>query len=506
MPNFDLIDEPWLDFSTLEGHTIRCSLKETFEQAHKLCHVAESSPLLAFGVYRFLVAVAHWVRPIADEAQWHSLWRRSAFPADLIGSLLQRAEAKFNMLGNPPRFYQHPASTTSKSISIGQLALELPSGTNINHFWHGYDHDHALCLPCTAKCLLTLAPFAPQGGQGHRPSINGNPPLLYHIPIGQTLFQTILLNLPVAQYDDLWPCLTPSDLPAWERHLKTQPRDPLQPVGLLEGLTWQPRRPWLCDPEQGVCSLCGAHALVVRAMVWQTHGDSRFTTVAGKSKERPWSDPHIALERPDGPGLRPKDADPAWELARIRTVLPAPPQEPPVPAPILRQLARLCSSGALDGVEPLTILQISFRAKQAIPESSEAKAYRLPPTLLGNPDGCLVVRAELERLSKAVNAALRCFSKAQHADPPSLKNPKKLRLRLSRHIYRTTAMRVTEALPRLPANPTTEHPVLQELRAALARDTTTLVATLPLGRPTDSLWHRPQLQTAIENAVNRSFK
>ena len=81
----------------------------------------------------------------------------------------------------------------------GSFRVDVPAGTAVTHYRHGSDDECAFCPTCVAACLTGVPAFASSGGAGIKPSINGVPPI-YVLPVGKTLFESLLLSLVIPDY------------------------------------------------------------------------------------------------------------------------------------------------------------------------------------------------------------------------------------------------------------------------------------------------------------------
>lgn len=395
MPTFNLITEGWLACNHIDGQAKRWGLRDILANAHRIRELAEPSPLAQFGGYRLLIALVHWLRPIQTVAQWQGLWHAARFPELLMDELHERGRGRFDLFDEVRPFYQHPHEAKgSKPMTVAYLALEMPTGTSINHFCHVRDGEHAFCPPCCAKGLLALSAFATQGGAGKPMSINGAPPV-YALPCGDNLFQTLLLNLPILELTHVWGPRVDGDLPAWARRGKP-PRPSIdRPVGLLEGLTWQPRRTHLLPLEDPArCTCCGEHtSIVVRSMRFPRGGDSR----GPRDNARPWTDAHVPLEKADANPLRPRAA-PQFSCQQWQALLPTEEASDGQPPAVLQQAAVLARTGALADLRSIVVGQIALHAQKGRLVRWLRARFTLPIAVIADDEACAVLRTEIDML------------------------------------------------------------------------------------------------------------
>lgn len=287
---FDLLTDPWITVRSVAGNTEPVSLRELLLRALELEAIAEPSPLATFGVYRLLAAVLHQYLELPDEEAWQEVWHAERLPEAFFARLEAGCAGRLRLFDAERPFYQSGdvrlgSKPTEPLKSVGYLAPEAATGTNVAHFAHAGEAEHAFCPACCARGLVQLPVFATAGGAGIKPGINGVPPL-YVLPRGKTLFHTLLLNY----FPELRPPLAdPADPgPLWETGGSVEARKEKDRTGFVESLTWPPRRVRLFPGPGGLCSRCGeAVPVLVRRMV--------FAQGWSRRKELPlWRDPWAA--------------------------------------------------------------------------------------------------------------------------------------------------------------------------------------------------------------------
>jgi len=315
--DFDLLTDGWIPVVDVQGKRQELSLLDCLEQAAHLREVSDPSPLVTFGIYRFFGAMLQTYLPLADEYDWAEVWEAERFPPDLLRAMQQRCVGKLRLFDSKRPFYQSGDISLAEKPAegfktVGYLRPEDSTGTNVVHFSHRGDLEHAYCPICCAHGLLVLPPFAMSGGAGIRPSINGVPPY-YVLPAGETLFATLMLNYVLPGFQ---PALASKDDPGplWEVGGPIKVKDERSRAGFMESLTWPPRRIRLFPGPSGRCSACGRQAAtLVRQMV--------FVQGRSLSKSLPtWDDPWAAfverwdkmLRQSTRVPLRPREERDVW--------------------------------------------------------------------------------------------------------------------------------------------------------------------------------------------------
>jgi len=300
---FNLIDEPFIPCRSMDGVTRLQNLRETLLQSHQVADIADASPLTTFALYRFLLASVH---RCLDRDDWQTIWDAGRLPVEEIEKYLKQYRRRFDLFDPERPFLQRIVVGSPSLRPVSDLIAELHTDTNINHSLHTYDDSVSLCLTCCTHGLLRLAPFCGQGGQGKAPSINAPPPV-YFLPLGRSLFQTLLLSwasLEVVTGDPL----------LWED------ARPGEKVGPLEALTWEPRTVQLRPQEADgtPCTVCKRNgSRMVREVVFQKGRDRSGARV------RDWRDPHAAYE----------DMVEGKPAKRIRTLVPPEPVQNAIASP-----------------------------------------------------------------------------------------------------------------------------------------------------------------------------
>lgn len=301
-PPFDLRIERWIPVVRLDGTRDEINLVEALLQAPQLREISDPLPTVEFGLYRLLVALVLDIFAPGGLTGLRDLRATGSFDEARVREyLFEKYGDRFDLFHREFPFLQSPGMDAESAKPLAGLLHPIPSGTNANHFHHGHESDFGVCPAAAARLLTTIAPFTTAGGAGLSPSINGSPPW-YVLPRGRYLFETLCLNVPADL--GLFRYAIERSSPAWGRTKPVTP-DRRTEAGLVESLTWQPRRIQLLAGESGTCSLSGRESqTLVRTM--------RFT--AGFGAGFPWTDPNAGyVFRSDDIGiLRPQEDRAVW--------------------------------------------------------------------------------------------------------------------------------------------------------------------------------------------------
>lgn len=235
-PSFNVLTEPWIPVIRLDGSRDELGILPCLEHAHELREIRDPSPIIEFGLYRILVAfvldalILAGQRP-EDPIDLRSLIRTGHFDVELLRAYTDKCGTVFDLFDDAQPFLQVPLPN-AKAKALAGMFPAVPSGTNAGHWHHGHETSLELTAAASARLLTTLAPFMTAGGAGLSPSINGAP-AIYALPTGESLFETIVLNLPIRNRD------SGNGAVAWRSTRK--PGEERTHATTVEAMTWRAR-------------------------------------------------------------------------------------------------------------------------------------------------------------------------------------------------------------------------------------------------------------------------
>jgi CRISPR system Cascade subunit CasA len=177
------------------------------------------------------------------------LWETGQWDARKLDDYLVQYQSRFDLFDEQQPFYQvaqFPQGVDPGPNPVSQLSQELSSGNNPTLFDHHFDLTPRSIPPAeAAQRLVTVQAFTIGFGRSHKegnsyiyrkdgPCTRG---ALFLVQ-GETLFQTLLLNMREYPYAGSRLPDTPNDKPAWEMDNALIPRRDT-PLGYLDYLTWQ---------------------------------------------------------------------------------------------------------------------------------------------------------------------------------------------------------------------------------------------------------------------------
>ncbi|MGW1174700.1 type I-E CRISPR-associated protein Cse1/CasA [Kitasatospora sp. NPDC002543] len=258
MPGYNLVDEPWLTVRPVGGGPpVELGIAEVLARCHELEGlVVEFSTQLPAVLRQVLLPVVADATgaPRSFRQKGERLMREGGFTKDELGSLqryLDEHRAKFDLFDPVAPFGQVAGLRTAKGETKGSAALvaTAASGNNVPLFASRTDADPLDLTPARAAhwlvhthCWDTAAIKTGVVGddQVKAGKTTGNPTgplgqLGVIVPIGRTLYETLLLNLPLTPPKAL-------GVPQWKRGPHGPVWESRAAEGLLDLWTWQARR------------------------------------------------------------------------------------------------------------------------------------------------------------------------------------------------------------------------------------------------------------------------
>jgi CRISPR system Cascade subunit CasA len=301
-----------------------------------LLGITHESPLVGVSVIRLLLAVLHRVYGPRNAASWAVLWRSRAFNMTALDGYLGRWKHRFDLFDGERPFYQDATIPKNLAGPVSKLMHASASGNNATLFDHSVDDDSAAITPQEAALqLVAHHTYAVGGTNTPDPSVpeskytRGAPTVKGALCLvrGDTLYETLLLNLRRYDPEQEVPFGGADDIPAWERPESARVRERI-PSGWLDLLTWQSRR-ILLFPEGDTGAPMVRHVAVLKGesvsdsfalqgkdsmMAWQLLRNAKSRTnpwlPLGFREERAvWRDAHSLFGSFEDRSIRPPILD-----------------------------------------------------------------------------------------------------------------------------------------------------------------------------------------------------
>jgi CRISPR system Cascade subunit CasA len=429
--SFNLWREPWIQLERLEMGLTLTGIEQALIEAADYRGIYESSPLVVAGIHRLLAAVLQHALCPRSKEELIRIRMAERFPVQAILEFGARFAARFDLFSEDEPFLQSadlPLSAGKDAKTIAYLAPEVPAGTGVTHFRHGFDDRQAFCPACAAGCLTTIPAFATSGGSGIKPSINGVPPV-YVLPVGGSLFESLALSLLRPAYYPLTASKS-KDLVWWEREPIVKRSQEVREVGYLHSLTFPARRVRLHpSDEKTVCTRCGMRSeIVVRKMVFEM-GECR------PKEAELWRDPFAAYKLPKKAKDRPTPIRPFSGKALWREYASLFLQEP---ASDQKEIQKTIRPGILEQIEELEPDGRIYRFR-CIGMSTDMKAkvfewldsdFVLPSALLSDENAGFIVSDAIEKASECAKEISGAFRIANSSGSSGAERGYHLRMRM----------------------------------------------------------------------------
>lgn len=254
--SFNLLDEAFIPVIDRTGIHAEVSLKDAILKSTEWVEIQDGSPLVVASLHRFLLAVVHGaLRGPKSVAERIALLNEGKFPEGIFADYFKKWHKKFDIFDPTAPFYQSKDFTAPDPGGINRLAQELARGNNPVLFDHTVEERPPEFTPAKcARLLIAEQTFAMSAGKsflGHTKDAPWSRAAIV-LAHGQTLFETLWLNLLPYDGDSLPIPNEPTDKPVWER----DPEKPSEATsvcsGYLDYLTWQSRTINLhLPPEHG---------------------------------------------------------------------------------------------------------------------------------------------------------------------------------------------------------------------------------------------------------------
>lgn len=336
--SYNLLHQPAIELTGLDGRPAHVSLSSAILDADQYQGIISQVPTAMPSLLRrALLPITLGALGQPDPDIWEQRFRRGAFSDDerqTIENYLRAREDRFHLLGDTGRPFAQAPKLEASNGEIKPVSLLLPhiaTGNNVPFFTPFTDRAGPELSPVEAfealvHCLDWDTAALKSGAAGD-PNVTGgttkgNPTgplgqLGVVIPLGTTLFHTLLLNTP-ARYGGA----APGDRPQWDGGEPPGPTwEERPPVGLMDLFTWPSRRIRLVAEVRpggpvvtGVVCTAGDRISVLPEWephtLWRRAEDKklkgRFVPMRHRSGKAAWRsfDALLALTREDGSSMQ----------------------------------------------------------------------------------------------------------------------------------------------------------------------------------------------------------
>lgn len=394
--SFNLVDQAWIPCVLPDGSRIEFSLRDTLLQAHEIRGVFDQSPLVTAALHRLLLALLHREFGPASQSDWKTLWQARRFDGHKLRAYFSAWYDRFDLFDEKQPFYQvaglEARSREVKEVEVNDLLPDLSRGNNATLFDHTTDSTSPSLKPAeSARAILALQSY--KLGGLFQPGSYSDAPVaraVYFLIEGDTLFETLLLNLVRYYGDDPIPVID-DDLPVWEQK---EAGTSETPRGYLDYLTWQ--TVWLkLLPERtsvGDCEVRKVRLKIGRKFNPEHQtvfdpGCSYTRNPEARENQEPWRFQRYRADRALW-----RDSVPLFRRFSI--------QERIRPPSSLQWVASLVKSGFLSEEKPYRLIAYGQCTEQAKVFFWRTEHLPLPPQYLTNEDLGEALEGALTRAEK----------------------------------------------------------------------------------------------------------
>ena len=170
--SFNILTQPWIPVSEKDGTTKEVGLLEVLEQAHIFCGIQDSSPMVEYSVYRFLIVLLMDMLRPADEETLDELLEEGRFDPDVIHDYVaqcQKEGVSFDLFDSEHPFLQtnYRKDWDREPKPVSTLDYSIPNGNNHIHFEH--KREKVVYTPGKAlRMMLAAQIFCTAAAQGYR--------------------------------------------------------------------------------------------------------------------------------------------------------------------------------------------------------------------------------------------------------------------------------------------------------------------------------------------------
>ena len=221
---FNLLAEPWILATDINGNPISLSLIDVFSRAHEIKALSGELPTQDSAMLRLLLAVLYAAFPYVDEEGlpitaslkpvklWQRLWNRASFPMGVIETYLQKYSERFWLFHPERPFWQVAGLNGGTAYSVSKLIGEISESSNKTRLFQNRSGESkkSLSYAEAARWLLYLNAYddssskPTRGKKLPRIGVGWLGKLGFVYAFGNNLFETLMLNFVLLNNDEKW--------------------------------------------------------------------------------------------------------------------------------------------------------------------------------------------------------------------------------------------------------------------------------------------------------------
>ena len=270
--SFNLLDEPWIRVTRLDGAPDEVSLLALFREATDIAGIHGEIASQDVAILRLLLAISHRTMDGPEDLDtWREYWKDPERLGRDAAAYLERYRERFDLRDPDRPFFQvagiHAAS--GKTSELESLIVDVPNGNPFftTRIAQGLE---SISWAEAARWLVHVHAFDPsgirtgavgdprvKGGRGYPIGPGWTGQIGTVTVTGESLERTLLLNTVVCErLPDLADVDPEQDLAPWERESDGPAGShDLVPTGPVSCYTWQTRRTLLHGDDAGVTGL-----------------------------------------------------------------------------------------------------------------------------------------------------------------------------------------------------------------------------------------------------------
>lgn len=263
-PSFNLYTEPWIPV-VRGGRETLASLRTCVSDGHLIDTLSTTDGPTFAGSLRLLMALVidAYGQPSSD-AEWAARREIGHLDANTLDSYCAAVGPSHFDLFDPQFPFMQSATTPVEGKSVAELLPHVATGNRTPIWTPDTDaNPRSLTFAQAAQTLVAAQAVAvptPGRAAGDDPneswagsSFAGRVGIVgFCCPVGENLFETLMLNLPNGTHQQL----DPTDLPVWRRDNIPHSRRKRFADGIVDILTWTPRRVRLIPDGDSVSRVC----------------------------------------------------------------------------------------------------------------------------------------------------------------------------------------------------------------------------------------------------------
>lgn len=281
----NLLTDQWIPLRPLEvGGAMRISLQELLcgEGKWELCLPRDDMELAAI---QLLICITQVILTPKNASEL-----RSRIAKPLMAGEYNEAIKPFDdwfQLDHPKFPFMQVRGVAAKDPTSMDKLLPGVTGATNSCFVNQAGLAEGICHGCAAIALFNQASCAPSFGGGFKAGLRGSSPVTTFVQgdhLRRTIWLNVLCEASITQ-NIPWHRDTSLQKPTWMKPIKASETIPVQRIGFVRGLLWQPDHIELHPPVTAeICSCCGCRT----DTVYVSFNKAKFSyTVVGT-----WPHPH----------------------------------------------------------------------------------------------------------------------------------------------------------------------------------------------------------------------